>query len=407
MRGARRRRRSRCARSSTASASVWQPRRSSSIAGRASCVRLHAGHDTAREEIAAAEAELERRTAELRAAREQLDGLRDERDRERERLARRAGRARSPGERAGPPARRPRHGPREHAAAQAELERRDGRAGGARGPARGARDRASPALQDELERRIADHAAEVDELRREQARRRTTGRAAAGRARAPDATTPPTSRELERVRSGQAAGQAEVERPRALPRRCDAELERVQGRARDGTRRAEAARRRARRRRAGTSSGGPADHIALQAELAREQAAHVASQSELGREQELRPPPRPSCRSASSSSRSCELEALRAARRDAGQDISELDRAAARLREQTPPARSRRSEEPAAEPEPAPRERRSTVTSSRGCWPPSRRPRLPQPRRIAHAHLPEFAGQRGRPVRDRGGRVAA
>jgi hypothetical protein len=69
-----------------------------------------------------------------------------------------------------------------------------------------------------------------------------------------------------------------------------------------------------------------AEHIALQAELAREQAQHAAAQSELGREQELR------------LAAEAALEELRnAPPPPAALDPAELERAAERLRGQAPP----------------------------------------------------------------------
>jgi hypothetical protein len=90
-----------------------------------------------------------------------------------------------------------------------------------------------------------------------------------------------------------------------------------------------------------------AEHIALQAELAREQAQHAAAQSELGHEQELRSAAEAALTLAQEqlAAAEAELEALRSAPPESpapALDPADLERAAERLRSQAPP--------PAAEP---------------------------------------------------------
>jgi len=163
-------------------------------------------------------------------------------------------------------------------------------------------------LQAELDRRIADHAADVAEL--------------------------------ERLRAGQEHGQAEAERLRTAAAEAQAVLDAARQEHAAAQAALEAARAEQQTAR-GDLDRRTAEHIALQAELAREQAAHEAAQSELGREQELR------------KAAEAQLEELRAAPPPA-LDPQDLERAAARLREQTPAPEPDVEEAPQ---EPAPRER--------------------------------------------------
>ena len=147
------------------------------------------------------------------------------------------------------------------------------------------------------------HIAERDELAQAQA--------------AHDETRAEVLAELEAARGEVEAAHAEVDRRRAELEQRRVELEQRQ-----------------------------AEHIALQAELAREQAQHAAAQSELGREQELRSAAEAALTFAQErlATTEAELEELRAAPPPEppapALDPADLERAAERLRSQAPPPES-------------------------------------------------------------------
>ena len=211
-----------------------------------------------------------------------------------------------------------------HSAAQIELER-----------LRAEREVALSELEREREQRAraedahAEAEAAHEQTRIAHAEAQTAHQEARAAQVAHDETRAEVLAELEAARGDVEAAHAEVDRRRAELEQRRIELEQRQ-----------------------------AEHIALQAELAREQAQHAAAQSELGHEQELRSAAEAALTLAQEqlAAAEAELEALRSAPPPPAPeppapalDPADLERAAERLRSQAPP----REAEPAVEePEP-------------------------------------------------------